>query len=31
MPTLMFEGSCSLIFFISDRGEPPLIHARRLA
>lgn len=29
MPAVMFEGSYSLVFFSSDRGEPPHIHMKR--
>jgi hypothetical protein len=29
MPTVMFEGPYSLVFFSSDRGEPPHIHVKR--
>jgi hypothetical protein len=29
MPTVLREGPYSFIFFSSDRGEPPHIHAQR--
>ncbi len=29
MPTVMFEGPYSLVFFSSDRSEPPHIHVKR--
>lgn len=29
MPTVMLEGPYSLLFFSSDRGEPPHIHVKR--
>lgn len=29
MPTLMLERPYSLVFFSSDRGEPPHIHVKR--
>jgi hypothetical protein len=29
MPTVLFEGPYSLVFFSSDRGEPPHIHVKR--
>jgi len=29
MPTVMLEGPYSLVFFSSDRGEPPHIHVKR--
>jgi len=28
MPTVMLEGPYSLVFFSSDRGEPPQIHVK---
>ena len=29
MPTVLHSGPYSLIFFSSDRGEPPHIHVKR--
>ncbi len=29
MPTVLEEGPYSLVFFSSDRGEPPHIHVKR--
>jgi hypothetical protein len=29
MPTVLYDGPYSFIFFSSDRGEPPHIHVQR--
>lgn len=29
MPTVLFDGPYSFIFFSSDKGEPPHIHVKR--